>query len=217
MHVLVPVWRSTVGRKALAAVSGLALFGWVALHVAGNLTLFRGAAATDGYAAALHAMPAALWAVRVALALALGVHVAAVASLARAARAARPRAGRAASPLSAIASRTMRVGGALLLAFVAGHVLHLTLGVAHPAFHPGHVYANVVRGLGPVWVGVVYVGAAALLGLHLFHGLRAMAVSLGLRLDATARERRPVAAALSAAVAVGFAAVPLAVLTGWLR
>jgi succinate dehydrogenase / fumarate reductase cytochrome b subunit len=218
MHTLVEVWQSTVGRKALAAVSGLLLSTWVVLHLAGNLTLFRGAATADGYAATLRAAPAALWAARAGLAVAFVVHVAAVASLARAARVARPRRDTRALPrASVIAARTMRVGGALLLAFITYHVLHLTFGVSHPGFRPGRVYDNVVLGLRSPGILAVYLGATVLLGLHLFHGLWAIAASLGLRLDVAARRRRPVVAVLSAAIAVGFASVPLAVLTGWLR
>ena len=51
----------------------------------GNLTLFSGPAAADGYAAALRTTPAALWAVRAGPAAAAIVHVAGVVSLARAA------------------------------------------------------------------------------------------------------------------------------------
>jgi succinate dehydrogenase cytochrome b subunit len=218
MHTLVEVWRSTVGRKALAAVSGLLLSGWVVLHVAGNLTLFRGAAVTDGYAATLRDAPAALWAVRLGLVFALVVHVATVTLLTRAGLVARPRhEARASRRASTVAAGSMRVGGTLLLAFIAYHVLHLTFGVSHPGFRPGRVYHNVVVGLQPAWVAAVYVGAAAVLGLHLFHGLWATAVSLGLRLNVAAKRRRPVVAALSAAIALGFASVPLAVLIGWLR
>jgi succinate dehydrogenase / fumarate reductase cytochrome b subunit len=218
MSALRELWRSTVGRKALVAATGLALWGWVVLHVAGNLTLFSGPAAADGYAAALRRAPALLWTARAALAVAAVVHVAAVVSLARAGRAARPRHRLDAAPgAPARASRAMRAGGALLLAFVAYHLLHLTAGVAHPDFRPGRVYDNVVLGLRPAWVDAVYAAAAGLLGLHLFHGLRAAVVSLGLRPGAAARRPGPVVAALSGAVAVGFALVPVAVVAGWLR
>jgi len=219
--VLPALWRSTVGRKALVAASGLLLCLWVILHVAGNLTVFSGPAAADGYAASLRRMPAALWAVRIGLGIAAAVHIAGVASLTRADRAAGPRhqarGSRASSRMEGWAARSMRVGGALLLAFVIFHVLHLTFGVTLPGFLPGHVYANLVRGLhAPVMAGV-YIGAALLLGLHLFHGLWAAIRSLGVWPDGAARRRRPAVAALSAAVALGFAAVPLAVLAGWLR
>src|ERR1700752_4144598 len=141
-------WRSTVVRKALVAVSGLALWTWVILHVAGNLTLFSGPGVADGYAAALRRSPGLLWAVRAGLATAMVVHVAGVISLARTARAARPRhASHRPEDTSALASRGMRIGGPLLLAFVVYHLLHPTVGVLHPHFEPGHVYANVVVGL----------------------------------------------------------------------
>jgi len=210
------LWRSTVGRKALVAASGLVLWTWVVLHLLGNLTVFSGGAALDGYAAALRRVPAGLWAVRALLAAATAVHVAGVTSLACAGRAARPRR---AMPLprtpSAVAARSMRAGGALLLAFVVYHVLHLTFGVLHPRFLPGHVYDNVVVGLRPTWVAAVYVAAAAIVGLHVFHGLRAAMWSLGLGRERLGGRGRPVVAMLAAAVAAGFAAVPVAVLAGW--
>jgi succinate dehydrogenase / fumarate reductase cytochrome b subunit len=218
MRILVGLWRSSVGKKALVAASGLLLWLWVVLHVAGNLTLFSGPATADGYAAALRRAPAWLWAARAGLAAASVVHIAGVVSLTRASRAARPRHEvHAPRRASALAARSMRIGGALLLAFVGYHLLHLSFGVVHPGFRPGHVYDNVVLGLRPGWVAGAYVAAAALLGLHLFHGLWAAARSLGVRPDVAGRRRRPAAAMLSAAVAAGFAAVPIAVLAGWLR
>jgi succinate dehydrogenase / fumarate reductase cytochrome b subunit len=162
-------------------------------------------------------MPAALWAVRIGLVVAAVVHVAGVVSLTRADRAARPRHQARGPRVSTWAARSMRLGGALLLAFVIFHVLHLTFGVRLPGFLPGHVYANVVRGLHSPLMAGVYIGAALLLGLHLFHGLWAAMRSLGVWPDGAARRRRPAVAALSAAVALGFASVPLAVLAGWLR
>jgi succinate dehydrogenase / fumarate reductase cytochrome b subunit len=183
MRVVVAAWRSTVGRKALVAVSGLALWVWVVLHVLGNLTLFSGPVAADAYAAALHRAPAWLWAARVGLAVAACVHIVGVVSLARVNRAARPRhevrAGRRASTLAA---RSMRIGG--------------------------------VR---PAWIAGVYLGAALLLGLHLYHGLWAAVRSLGIRPDTADNRRRPAVALLSAAVTAGFASIPIAVFAGWLR
>src|SRR5215510_7339651 len=161
MSVVVDLWRTTVGRKALVAVSGLLLWAWVILHVAGNLTLFSGPEASDGYAAALRRSPALLWAVRTGLAVAAMVHIAGTITLARTGRAARPRHE---TPvpggLSAIAACGMRVGGVLLLAFVVYHLLHLTLGILHPHFVAGRVYDNVVIGLRSTRIAAIYVLAA---------------------------------------------------------
>ena len=211
-------WRSTVGRKALVAASGLVLWAWVIAHLFGNLTLYCGPEAADGYAAALRRVPAALWAVRAVLVAAAVVHVAGVVSLARTGRAARPRhASAAILDAAAVASRAARVGGMLLLLFVAAHVLHLTFGVLHPAFAPGRVHANVMAGLQRGWIAAVYLAGAALLGLHLFHGLWASVRSLGVRPEAAATRRRPTVALVAAAIAAGFASIPIAVLAGWLR
>jgi succinate dehydrogenase / fumarate reductase, cytochrome b subunit len=218
MRVLITLWESTVGRKALVAISGLMLWIWVMLHVAGNLTLFSGPAVADGYAATLRHTPTWLWAARSLLAVAALVHIVATVSLARRSRRARPRHEPATAGWpSTLAARSMRGGGALLLAFVIYHVGHLTFGIAHPSFVDGRVYDNVVTGLRPAAVAAVYAGAAVLVGLHLFHGLWAAIRSLGLRLDTAAGGRRPALAILAAAVSVGFASVPIAVLAGWLR
>src|SRR5262245_37059004 len=91
MGAVAEVCRSSVGMKAMVAVSGLLLWTWVVLHVAGNLTMFSGPAVADGYAAALRRTPAALWAARAMLASAALVHIAGVVSLTRGARRARPR------------------------------------------------------------------------------------------------------------------------------
>ncbi len=207
---------ATVGLKAAAALSGALLFAWILAHLAGNLTVFGGAAAADGYAAALRRTGPLLWLVRGGLLLAAVVHVWAVVSLARRAP---PRArllhlgpGRAAT----LASRSMRLGGALLLLFVVFHLLHLTTGTLHPDFLAGRVHHNIVVGLARPLVAAVYLLAAGLLGLHLSHGLWALRTSLGLRPEADPLRSRRLAALAGVAVAVGFASIPLAVVLGGL-
>src|SRR5689334_13268244 len=45
------LYRSTVGKKAVMAVTGVALLLFVVGHMVGNLAIFSGPAAIDGYAA----------------------------------------------------------------------------------------------------------------------------------------------------------------------
>lgn len=205
---------STVGLKALLALSGAILFGWVLLHLAGNLTLFAGAALADGYAASLRRTGPLLWLVRALVLLAAVAHVWAAVHLARrappGARLLHLGRGRAAT----LASRTMRLGGALLLLFVGYHVLHLTAGAWHPDFQTGRVHHNVATALSAPLVAVVYLAACGLLGLHLTHGLAAAWTSLGLRPDGDPLRRRPLAALVGTMVAVLFASLPLAAVLG---
>ncbi len=215
MSSLASVWRSSVGKQAIAAASGLFLFGWLVLHVAGNALAFAGAEAIDGYAASLARMPVLLWAVRVALGLALVLHVTAVVSLARRARAAHPGRARPSGRSPWLGSRSMRIGGAAIFVFVILHLLHLTFGVLHPSFEPGRVHANLVGALSVPWVAALYVLASLVVGLHLWHGLWAGTFSLGARRSPSVR--RPLVLCLALALAIGFAAVPLAVLLGVVR
>lgn len=219
MHTLRSLASSTVGQKALAAASGLVLVAWILAHLLGNLTVFAGPAAADGYAAGLRRWWPLLWLVRVGLLLAAAVHVAATLALVRRARAARPLHAqrRPHDGAATFAARTMRVGGGLLLLFVVWHLLHLTFGVGHPHFVPGSVHANVTGGLRSPAVAAGYLLASGLLGLHLYHGLWSVLRSLGLRVRSARVLRRPVVAALTIATAIGFASVPLAVLAGVLR
>ncbi|HEX3595949.1 MAG TPA: hypothetical protein VHU80_12645 [Polyangiaceae bacterium] len=209
-------FESTTVLKALAAVSGGFMAGWALLHVLGNFTAFAGRPSMDGYAAGLRRLGPLLWGLRAALAAALVVHLLATVALARRARAARP--GRAVRrwPRGSVASRTAFAGGPLLLAFIAYHLLHMTFGVVHPAFEPGHVYANLVGGLREPIIALVYVVAAALVGLHLHRGLSSALASLGVT-RATKTVPRAVAATLAVVIAAGFAAIPIAVLSGVVR
>ena len=93
MNTLRVLWRSTVGKKAVMALTGVVLFVWLLLHVGGNLLVFAGPHVVDGYGAALHARPWLLWPMRIGLLLAAGLHIAAAVPLARRARQARQRSG----------------------------------------------------------------------------------------------------------------------------
>lgn len=217
MNPVALLWRSSVGKKAMTSASGVVFFAWICLHVLGNLTAFSGAAAMNGYAASLrHAAPL-LWLSRLVLFAAVALHVISSLSLAKTARAARPRYVTRRRRGATFASRSLRVGGPMLLGFLVFHLAHLTFGVAIPRFAAGKVYENVVSALGSPWTAAVYVLASALVGLHLNHALYATRTSLGIAPPSAGNLRRPLAAAVALAVALGFAAVPLAVALGALR
>ena len=74
---------SSIGRKAIVAVTGLGLFAFVIGHMLGNLQIFMGPDVLNGYAHKLKATPATLWTVRLGL---LGFFVAHMAVALRLAR-----------------------------------------------------------------------------------------------------------------------------------
>jgi succinate dehydrogenase / fumarate reductase cytochrome b subunit len=211
-------FRSNVGLKAIMAVSGLLMVGYLITHVAANLLVFRGAALINGYAALLHAQPAVLYSARVVLVVALVAHVWSAVVLTRRDRAARPVGYTRYEPqVSTFASRTIRWGGLLILFFIVYHILHFTTGTVHPAFVEGDPHGNVVRAFRIPWVAAVYVVAMAAVGLHLFHGTWSAFRSLGLTRPSDNPLKHKASLLVAGVIWLGFTIIPLAVLAGIVR
>jgi succinate dehydrogenase / fumarate reductase, cytochrome b subunit len=211
---------STIGKKIVMAGSGTILAGFVLAHMLGNLQLYLGAEALNGYSAGLREVlhGAGLWIARAVLLAALALHVWAAASLTAADRAARPVRYREFEPReSTYASRTMRWTGVLLFAFVVYHLLDLTFGTVNPSFQSGNVFHNVVASFRVVPVALLYVAAMLLLWLHLRHGMWSMLRTLGLGHPRYERMAQRFAALFATVVVAGNVSFPLAVLFGFVR
>jgi succinate dehydrogenase / fumarate reductase cytochrome b subunit len=217
---LTSFFTSSIGKKVVMAVTGVALLGFVVGHMIGNLQAFMGPEVFNGYAAALRKFPALLWGVRIALLTVTLLHVWAAWSLTRMNRAARPLGYREVeSRASTYASRTMRWSGVLVLLFVVYHLLHLTFGVkaVHPQFVHGDAYHNFVTGFQNPAVSLFYVVAMLALGLHLWHGAWSFMQSLGLNHPRYNRLRNGFATLVTAVVVLANISFPLAVLAGVIR
>lgn len=219
MSRVLALWHTSVGKKAVMAVTGLIMVAYLITHVVANLTVFQGPAKINAYSAFLHGTGGALWAARLVLIAALVLHVVAAAQLTARRRAARPvpyAAGRE-PQVSTLASRTIRWGGVLILVFLVYHILHFTLGTVHSSFVEGDPYHNVVAGFGNPLVIVFYELALAAVGLHLYHGIWSSGRSLGVSPPAPHPLRRQLALALSVLIWAGFAVIPIAVYAGVVR
>lgn len=215
------LWQTSVGKKAVMAITGLIGIGYVILHMLGNLQVFQGAETLNAYAAVLHGpLKGLVWAARIVLLLAVLLHVIAAWQLTQRDRSARPVAYVRHEPqVSTLASRTMRWGGGLLLVFIVFHILHFATGTIRPAgiFTVGDVYGNLVAGFRVWWVTLFYLAAMVALGLHLYHGAWSSARTLGAATPSPRPFRRPLAALVAIVVALGFAVVPAAVFFGILK
>jgi succinate dehydrogenase / fumarate reductase cytochrome b subunit len=215
---MLAVLRSSVGKKAVMAVTGAVLFAFVVGHMAGNLLLYVGPEALNAYGERLHSMPALLWLVRVGLIVAVGLHVTVGTLLTLANWRARPVPYARRKLLAATyASRTMIWGGLTLGLFVAYHLMHLTVGSLHPGFVAGDVYHNVVRGFQDPLVSGAYILAMCALGLHLYHGAWSMLQSMGANHPRYNALREAFAVLAAVALLAGNVSFPLAVLAGLVR
>ena len=216
MNRLGAFWNSSVGKKAVMAVTGIIGVLFVIGHMVGNLQVFQGADRLNAYGHLLHGpLNELVWGARVVLLLALVLHVVAAYQLTMQNRAARPiEYAVRTSQVSTLASRTLRWGGVLLLAFIIYHLLDLTIGTVNPAFQEGDVYANLLGSMRRPLIAVFYIVAMAALGLHLYHGAWSSLRTLGVAQASASPLKRRAAVAIAIIIAVGFAVVPLAVLLG---
>ena len=218
----VSLYSTTIGKKIVMSLAGVVLFGYLVLHLIGNLKVFYGEEKFNEYSEFLRAVGAPvlgesqlLWLVRLVLLAALIVHVVAVVQLWSKSRAARAVGYRKYDPeVFSRASRTMKWGGIAILLFAAYHVLHLTTGDVHPEFIPHSPYHNLVTGMRDPLASVIYVVGVVAVGLHLYHGLWSVFQTMGWNNKQYNRLRRPFAIIVSLAITLGFLSVPFAIWAG---
>src|SRR5215510_3377993 len=135
MNMLQRVFRSSLGKKYLMAISGLILFGFVIGHMAGNLQIFLGREAINSYAEFLKSKPGLLWTARAVLLILVVVHIVTAIQLAIANRRARPeRYGDYSVVGSSFAAQTILFSGLIIFAFVIYHLMHFTFGTIDQQF-----------------------------------------------------------------------------------
>ncbi len=206
---------TTIGKKAVMAVSGIVLAGFIAAHLLGNLQIFLGPDRFNGYARALKALPELLWTVRITLLVSVIAHIWSSIQLAVVKSEARPIGYvRSKSIASSYASRTMYMSGPIVAAFIIYHLMQFTFGVGGTPFMESDPYGNVINGFRVPAVSLFYIIAMGLLCLHLRHGLSSMVQTLGLHHPRYTPSLRATAVLVATLIFFGFISIPIAVMTG---
>ena len=123
----------------------------------------------------------------------------------------------------------MMMSGIILLCFIVFHILHFTVKVAPAPYTPEiaevhlegtiievpNIYLMMVEGFQNIWISLFYLLGTGLLCLHLSHGVASMFQTLGLRNETWRYTLGWVALAYGWAVFIGFAIIPISVMTGW--
>ena len=199
------------------------MFGFVVMHMAGNLKTFTGNSSdgvphVDIYADFLRTMGEpmlphgmALWTVRIVLLISLIVHVVTVLDLAAINRGARNVGyARHSHDQATWPARMMMFSGVLLLVFVIFHILQFTTGTIHVTpIIEGKVYANLYYAFHKWFFALIYVVAMGLLAVHLYHGVWSLFQTLGVDNPDRNRGLRIFAAAAAAVLFIGFSSVPV--------
>ena len=225
MSSIPALYHSTLGKKYLMAVTGVGLFGFVIVHMIGNLQVFLGPDALNAYAVFLKSKPTLLWGMRTGLFAIVFLHILTAVQLTLRNRAARPEKYHSGRPYKAtFASRTLVLSGLVLFAFIVYHLMHFTMGLVDPGYlelrdAKGHhdVYRMTILGFSHPGVSAFYIAAMALLCLHLSHGVGSTFQSLGFKNKSTGVWIDRVSKTLAALIFLGNTSMPLAVLAGILK
>ncbi len=219
------LYRSTIGMKVAMAATGFVLYGFVFVHMWGNLKVYAGREYLNHYAEFLREVGApffgyeqVLWILRVVLLASVALHFYSAAVLTLRDRASRP-VGYAVKKdqVTSYASRTMIWGGIIVALFVVYHLLDLTIGTLNPNFRQGDPYGNLVASFRVVPVAIFYILAVAALGVHLFHGVWSMFQTIGWNGPRVDRVWRALALATAAAFVVGNDSIPISILAGLVK
>ncbi len=231
MNFITRIWRSSVGKKFIMALTGGALFLFVIGHLVGNLQIFLGAEALNRYGHFLQSNMEIVWPARIGLLVCVVLHVLAAVRLSAENKAARP-VGYEGDPnpiAASYASRTMLMSGLIIAAFIVYHLLHYTVlvksinlsGQDFAGFQDAQgrhdIYRMLIVGFQQPIVAIFYIVAMALLCLHLSHGVQAMFQSLGLKVGCCPCLPKCLAKWGAIFIFVGYASIPVAVMSGYGR
>ena len=218
------IYRTSVGKKVIMAVTGLMLVGFIVFHMYGNLKMFQGAEVFNAYAHGLREVgypifgkTHLLWVARIGLIGAFGLHIWSAIELSRKNLQGRKEKYEMHEKVQAnYAALTMRWGAVVIFFFLLYHLMHFTIGVpgVHPDFSREDAYHNVIRGFQSVPASIVYIVAVLALGFHLYHGSWSMFQTLGLNNKNYTIPLRAFGLGLALVVTLGFMSVPISVMLG---
>jgi succinate dehydrogenase / fumarate reductase, cytochrome b subunit len=212
--------------KFVMALSGAVLVLYLVVHMIGNLQIFWGPTAINGYAEWLRTLlepvlgwEGFVWVVRIALAVSVVAHIWSATVLALRAKRARPVKYAAGNKVKgSYTARTMRWGGVIVLLFIIWHILDLTVGVVNPNGEHLKPYENIVADFAPDrwYITLFYVVSLVAIWFHLRHGLWSAIQTLGKSSNRREKALKAGATVFSTVLIVGFLIVPISATFGWI-
>jgi succinate dehydrogenase / fumarate reductase cytochrome b subunit len=214
MSARIGVFASSVGTKILVGLTGLALFIYLVIHIAGNAMIFFGPAAFNKYAYTLEGNPL-IPIIEIGLLAIFLIHVFKTVKMFVQNQSTRPvryekkkRAGR--PSRKSLASSTMIVSGLWLLLFIIIHVRVFRYGTEYewPAGGRDLYRLEMETFANPLTVGF-YVLSMVVVGSHLWHGISSAFQSLGGDHPTWTPRLLAAGKVFAVAIAMGFTAIAI--------
>jgi succinate dehydrogenase / fumarate reductase cytochrome b subunit len=207
MNWLTGTLGSSIGKKLMMAITGLSFCGFLAAHLAGNLTIYGGKDAFNSYAEHLHSLGPLLTVAEVGLLTLFLIHVITGVILFLQNLKARPvrykvnkRAGG-----RTIGSATMIYTGAALLAFIIFHLINF-----HFVDKSDTTIFNIVsEAFSSTSYVVIYILAMVIAAIHVSHGFWSAFQTIGANHPKFMPLIQTVGIAFAVVVGVGFGFLPI--------
>jgi succinate dehydrogenase / fumarate reductase cytochrome b subunit len=209
------------------AVTGVMLFSFVLIHLAGNTTIFM--SLINAYGEHLHALPALVWAFRAVMCSVFAIHVYFAIVLTLENYAAKPQSYAVKNNIrSTFASRNMIWTGVLIAGFLVYHILHFTLHVINPELGAGvagnvdklgrpDVFKMIILSFKQVPISAIYIAFIIAVALHLAHGVQSVFQSLGLNNDKSLPVFEKFSTVVSVIIFMCYSSIPVVILIGILN
>jgi len=212
------VFSSSVGTKLLIGLTGLALFAYLIVHLAGNLLIFGGQNLFNEYSHWLMSNPLVV-PIEIGLLLIFVLHIYKTVKMWMDNQAARPvryqkTAWAGHTSRKSLASTTMIYSGLTVFLLVLIHLKQFKFGALYEIGVPPirDLYRTEVEVFSqPGWV-VVYVIFVGLVAAHLRHGIASAVQSLGINHPLYTKRIALLGTILAIVIGVGFAVIPIWVL-----
>lgn len=210
---------SSIGKKQLIAITGLAMVGFVITHLLGNLLLFKGPEALNAYSESLHNLGGILWVARIGLLAAVAAHVVLTICVVRQNRRARQE--QYVKPVNAktrsLTAKLMPFSGIIVLFYLIMHLIDFTFTTASPenAMVNGQflgLYGLIYNEFTNPLSALFYIVAMIAIGMHLTHGIQSVMQTYGVNHPVYTPLFKKLSVILGSVVAIGFSSIPIYVL-----
>jgi succinate dehydrogenase / fumarate reductase cytochrome b subunit len=217
-------FKSSIEKKQIVAATGLVLIGFAAGHLAGNLFIYLGPEAFNGYAKKLSGLRPGLYLVEAFLSLLFIIHLWFTSLLAAENSKARPVRYHMAKDAGdrSLAARLMPLTGTIIILFIIWHLKDFTFSDQHGArsiLADGKSYGlyGVVYNsfLDPIHC-VLYILAMAALGFHLTHGIQSFVQTFGFDHPRYTPVVRKISRGLGLLISLAYSSIPIGIQLGWL-
>lgn len=211
---------STIQKKQIVGITGLAMVGFVLAHLSGNFLIYKGAEAYNAYAKFLHDLGPLLWVARIGLLAAFVLHMGFTMNLVitnKKARKDRYYKYQNHRKESSLATQLMPLTGTIILLYIIFHLLDFSLaekvGVIEGIDYG--LFGLVVNTLGDPIHAILYIIAMASVGLHMYHAFQSVFQTFGFMSDSNQAKITVASKVLGVAIAIAYSSIPVYILVSF--